>query len=119
MRPGLASIQYFNTRPAGAGGRPPEGFRLLERSEHHFGYHGVMVVTNESKVRETKCRRAAARQGLVLLKSRRRDPRALTFGTYGLVDASTNAWVTYDGGSQAGYGLSLDEIEEWLNKPAS
>jgi hypothetical protein len=30
----------------------------------------------------------AARQGLQLIKSRRRDPRALDYGTYWLVDAS-------------------------------
>ena len=30
----------------------------------------------------------ASRQGLQLMKSRRRDPRALDYGTYWLVDAS-------------------------------
>ena len=38
------------------------------------------------KVRENRLRRMATRQGLHLVKSRRRDPQALDFGTYGLAD---------------------------------
>lgn len=50
----------------------------------------------------------AARQGLILNKSRRRDPRAYDFGVYWLVDARTNGLVTQDSGS------SLDDIEAYL-----
>lgn len=66
------------------------------------------------KVRENKSRRAAARQGLRLERSRLRDPRATLYGTYQLVDVNTNTLVSY--GSQNGYGLTLDEIETELNK---
>ena len=66
------------------------------------------------RIRENKVRRAAERQGLLLRKSRRRDPRATDYGTYMLVDQQTNAIVAY--GLQSGYGLSLDEVEEQLTK---
>ncbi len=47
-----------------------------------------MASSTQEKVRENRLRRMAARQGLQLVKSRRRDPRALDYGTYWLVDAS-------------------------------
>jgi hypothetical protein len=49
---------------------------------------GRYSVTGE-KVRENRLRRMADRQGLQLVKSRRRDPRAVDYGTYALyvVDA--------------------------------
>lgn len=67
------------------------------------------------KVRENKLRRMALRQGLVLQKSRRRDPNALDFGCYGLVDAETNTAVM--GFEGWGLAASLDEVEGWLLKP--
>jgi hypothetical protein len=72
------------------------------------------------KVRENKLRRMAERQGLRLQKSRRRDPRALDFGTYRLVDAemTRNAphavhedWL-FDGGRR----MTLDEVEAYLTR---
>lgn len=65
------------------------------------------------KVRENRLRRMAARQGLVLHKSRRRDPRAVEYGTYMLVDLYTDV-VVASGNAGRGYGLTLDEVEEWL-----
>jgi hypothetical protein len=47
-----------------------------------------MASSTQEKVRENRLRRMAARQGLQLVKSRRRDPRALDYGTYWLVDAA-------------------------------
>jgi hypothetical protein len=64
------------------------------------------------KVRENRLRRGAERQGLRLVKSRRRDPRAVGYGTYMLVDAHTAAMVAK--GLPDGYGLSLDDIERQL-----
>ena len=63
------------------------------------------------KVRENRLRRAAERQGLVLRKSRRRDPRALSYGSYWLI-------ISESGGIAAGdqWGMSLDEVEEWLTQ---
>ena len=61
------------------------------------------------KVHENRLRRAAERQGLRLVKSRRRDPRALDYGGYWLIDRSH---LIVCGGDN---GASLDEIEEVLN----
>jgi len=68
----------------------------------------------EEKIRENRLRRMAERQGLVLSRSRRRDPRALDFGTYMLLNAKTSAVVAQ--GSESGYGLSLDDVEQQLQK---
>lgn len=62
-------------------------------------------------VRENRLRRMAQRQGLMLRKSRRRDPRAVDFGGYWLVDASTTTLVA---GGQ--FGISLDEVEAYLTE---
>ncbi len=67
------------------------------------------------KVRENHARRMAQRQGLVLVKSRRRDPLALDYGGYTLVDAATDAVVAGDG--PIPYFLDLDEAEAWLTDP--
>ena len=66
----------------------------------------------EEKIRENRLRRAAKRQGRELQKSRARDPRALGFGRWRLVDAATNAVVA--GGHPWDYSLTLDEVEAWL-----
>jgi hypothetical protein len=47
----------------------------------------------DDKVRENRVRRAAERQGLRLIKSRRRDENAWDHGTYGLLSAETSAVV--------------------------
>jgi hypothetical protein len=48
------------------------------------------------------------------MKSRRRDPRALDYGTFMLVDSTNNTIAAGD--HNTGYGLSLDEIERALNE---
>jgi hypothetical protein len=65
-----------------------------------------------SKVWEDRIRRMARRQGLRVEKSRRRDTRAVDYGTYRLVDPATNSVVSYGGSTP--YGLTLDEIEKAL-----
>jgi hypothetical protein len=65
------------------------------------------------KARENRARRAAERQGLALGRSRRRDPRSLGFGTYGLTDAATGDAVLADG--RTGYGFTLDQVEAYLD----
>jgi hypothetical protein len=42
------------------------------------------MTPGQYKTFENRCRRAAQRQGLELVKSRRRDPLALDYGTYRL-----------------------------------
>jgi hypothetical protein len=61
------------------------------------------------KVRENRVRRAASRQGYQLVKSRRRDPLAVDFGTYWLVDPQSGGNIL--GGD---WGVDLDEVEERL-----
>ena len=68
----------------------------------------------EEKIRENRLRRAAERQGLKLSRSRRRDPRALDYGGYMLLDATTNAVVV--GGRPRPYSATLDDVEEWLTR---
>jgi hypothetical protein len=59
------------------------------------------------KIRENRLRRVAERQGLRLRKSRRRDPRAIGYGTYDLVQARDDYMVSPE-------QLTLDGIEQWL-----
>jgi len=66
------------------------------------------------KVRENRLRRMARRRGYSVVKSRARDPRAITFGTYAVVDDRNNLVF---GDHNFGYGMDLDAIEEWLNEP--
>jgi hypothetical protein len=50
-----------------------------------------------------------------LQKSPRRDPSASDFGTYQLVDAR-EGWIVAEQLAGQGYGMTLDDIEEWLGK---
>ena len=68
-------------------------------------------MTNK-KARESRLRRMADRQGLRLRKSRRRNPRAIDFGGYMLVDAGSNEIVW--GGNPHPFSATLDEIEDFL-----
>jgi hypothetical protein len=70
------------------------------------------------KTRETRLRRQAERRGLRLQKSPRRDTRAWDFGTYQLVDAR-EGWVVAEQMPGQGFGMSLDDVEEWLNAKAA
>lgn len=65
------------------------------------------------KVRENRLRRMAERRGIRIEKSRRRDPKALDFGGYMLIDAATNGAIM--GASPYAYSASLDEVEQWLD----
>lgn len=66
------------------------------------------------KVAENRVRRAAARQGLKLVKSQTRDPRALGYGLFALVD--TRNCIVFGGGGVGpyGYAATLDEVEHYL-----
>jgi hypothetical protein len=71
------------------------------------------MVEGEEKVRENRLRRMAQRQGLALVKSRRRDPRAIDYGAYMLVDPhNSNAVVA--GSGPVGPDLDLDAVEAFL-----
>ncbi len=60
------------------------------------------------KSRENTARRAAARQGLRLVKSRTRDPLALAYG-----------WYVYRGRRQLAHFRDIDGAERWLSDPES
>ena len=65
------------------------------------------------KSREIRLRNAAKRQGLALMRSRRRDPHALGYGGYMLVDPfRSNAIVA--GGRPHPYSMTLDDVEQFL-----
>ena len=64
------------------------------------------------KTRETRLRRMAQRQGLVLRKSRRRDERARDYATYVVWRESTSDEASVS--SAVGPFSSLDEVEAWL-----
>ena len=64
------------------------------------------------KVRENKLRRMASRRGLRLVKSGRRDPDALDFNKWMIVDSETNGLVA---GANHGWAcFDLDDVEQWL-----
>src|SRR5438105_1269226 len=67
------------------------------------------------KVREARLRRMAKRQGLQLVRSRRRDPLAVDYGRYMIVDPDSNRSVAGElGGAHA---MTIDDVEEWLTSP--
>jgi hypothetical protein len=67
------------------------------------------------KVRENRLRRMAERQGLRLVKSRRRDPLAIDFGRYRVETADGVEPAVF--ASLMGWGLTIDEAEERLTRP--
>jgi hypothetical protein len=65
------------------------------------------------KTRETRLRRMADRQGLRLEKSRRRDPKAVDYDRYWLLDQATGNVVA--GASAIGRpAWDLNQVETWL-----
>ncbi len=65
------------------------------------------------KVRENRLRRMAERQGLALKKSRRRDPRAIDYERWFIVDPNLNVAVAGTEGTGRPT-WSLDDVEEFL-----
>jgi len=65
------------------------------------------------KTRETRLRRTADRRGLRLERSRRRDPHAVDYDRYWLLDLATGAVVA--GASPIGRpAWTLDQVEAYL-----
>ena len=56
------------------------------------------------------------RQGFRLVKSRRRDPRAVDFGGYMIVNAGTN--YVEAGGEGNGHTLDLNDVERFATEGA-
>ncbi len=69
----------------------------------------------QEKVREVRLRRMAERQGLRIHKSRRRDPKALSYGCWMIVDPYSNA-VVAGAGLTGEPDLGLDDVELYLTR---
>ena len=69
----------------------------------------------EHKIQENRVRRIAKRRGFILKRSRRRDPQALDYDRYWLLDGRTGflAYPKYPEPA-AEWGVELDDVEEWL-----
>ncbi len=72
------------------------------------------MTADSEKVRENRLRRMAQRQGLRLERSRRRDPRALGFGKFRLIDTLTGTIAAGGDPRADGFGLTLDDVEQAL-----
>lgn len=70
------------------------------------------TMDQELKVKENRARRKLDRMGMRLMKSRRRDERALDFGGYMIVDKNTN--YVQAGGTPGAFSMSIEEIENWI-----
>ena len=87
---------------------------------HHLRYHLQYAFGHQDgqdmekeKVHENKLRRMAQRQGLILQKSRRRDPNAHGYGLYALIDAGTGG-VVHPAAPWGPHTMTLDDVENWL-----
>ena len=70
-----------------------------------------------TKVRENRLRNIAKRLGMRLEKCKRKDPRMPNYKTYRIVDPYNNELVLgRTGGGYESFGLSLDEVGEYLQE---
>ena len=70
----------------------------------------------EGKIRENRVRRKADRRGYQLVKCRRRDPLAIGYGLYALLDIDTGGSPLPHNTYGDPYVLDLDEAEKWLDE---
>ncbi len=68
-----------------------------------------MVTQTQEKVRENRLRRAADRQRLRIVKSRRRDPRAVDYGKFWVY--KTDDELIFGGNT----GATVSELEAFLD----
>ena len=73
----------------------------------------------EDKVRENKLRRMAERRGYRLIKSRSRDPGALDYGLYAVIDIQTNGAANPAIAGRWVCSWTLDEVENFLTTPGA
>lgn len=71
-------------------------------------------MSEDTKVKENRLRRMADRQGLRLVKSRSRDPNAMDFGLYALIDVQTSGAVNPAIAGRWVCSWDLDEVENYL-----
>jgi hypothetical protein len=75
----------------------------------------IISGVDTDKVRENRLRRLAQRHGLSLQKAKRRDPYSWDYGTYRLVSPESKNIVFANLAVGNGYGLSLDDVEDYLD----
>ena len=68
----------------------------------------------EDEALESRLRGRATQQGLQVVKSRSRDPRALDYGMFMIVDLATKSAVAGELGTAN--ALSLAEVEQYLTR---
>ena len=79
-------------------------------------------LAGDDKAREARLRKMAARQGLVLAKSRHQPPDGDIAGGYMLLDSASRAVAVFGAKSGrgsldvSGKGATLDEIEAYLRR---
>ena len=69
----------------------------------------------KDKIRESRLRRMAARQGLKLRRSPRRDENAIDYGMYAITTYHTGATLHPDGPISI-FTLDLNDVAEYLNE---
>jgi hypothetical protein len=74
-------------------------------------------MSQETKVKENRLRRAADRQGYRLVKSRSRDENAIDYGLYALIDVQTGGAVNPAIAQRWVCSWTLEDVEQWLNRP--
>lgn len=72
---------------------------------------------HEHKTTETRLRRLADREGYRLLKSRSRDPQALDFGLYTLIDVQTGGAVNPALAGRWTCSWDIEDVEAFLAEP--
>jgi hypothetical protein len=68
------------------------------------------------KVRENRLRRKLDRMGYRLEKSRARDPDAITYGGFQIIDHQAGGVVAGWGNANRGFAFTLDDVERWVER---
>ena len=76
-------------------------------------------MSSSDKIRENALRRKADRQGYRLIKSRRRDPDAVDYGLYALIDIETGGAVNPALAGHYVCSWTLDDVEGFLKSARS
>ena len=71
---------------------------------------------HEDPGKERRLRRQLQRDGYILRKSRARNINSPTYGLYWIIDATMNLPAAH--GDNADGGMTLFEVEDWINTPA-
>ena len=83
-----------------------------DRIRNHSTGKAFVSVERQEKAREITLRRAAARRGMRVERSRMRDPQGLGYGLYRIVDAATGEVLA--GSGPGGFTLTLEQVQSWL-----